>query len=858
MKNKLKINKLSFYTKQLICIMVFVFANIIGVQAQVIKSFVQRTSAATPTKKIYNIKGDYVMIGNTNLTLQSYGNNTNNSNNTMVYVDVDGDPNTLNSSTSTLSFSTENGADPSCSNIIYAGLYWTGRASNDATSPENFTVTKGGVTKNFNKRTVSLKGPGAAGYTNFVANPGNIYYPNGTYGSMYSGYVEVTSYVKDHGIGQYSVADIALVEGNGGSTGYYGGWGLIVVYENSKMNWRDVTVFDGHAYVVGNSSVNFELPVSGFNTAQSGPINMKLGVMAGEGDVGISGDYFRIRNWQDNAWVTLSHSGNSTNNFFNGSVNTGGNARNPNLQNNTGLDIAMFNISNPGNTVVTNSQTSTRFQYGSTQDTYIIFCIAMAVDAYIPDVELVVSTEYIDGVPVGAAPYIAQPGQEIEYKLEVKNLGTEPVDSTKFVIPLPYTVSYVPASLNTQINFTPSPTPNNAYFDPLLGPTGSIVWDFGTLPLPPLGFPDSVLAELTFKFKVTSDCNILKNPDCPPNVVLSGGTISGTGAISGSSFNNMPFIQGYQTSGGCIGEPITDPLVVEIDAATFIADSCQSTPDNRSLAFCNYTQATIPVSAVSPNFPTGLRFFNTNNITPTSIEYDENNPFPALPGTHTYYAIPVGLDLCYYTFTISVSNLLTTPTANNVVYCLNEVASPLMATPSDTSYTLHYYTSLSSTTSYDSIVPSTSVAGVTTYYVAEAEPISLGGCISPNKVPIVVSVYDMGASISSQTNVFCKGDSTGSATVNVTGGTGNYSYQWNTNPIQNTPTAINLPVGNYTVTVIDSNGCTVPINVLVAISEPTDSLKIDSILMQQVSCLGGNDGELNIFVNGGTPNYQYS
>src|SRR5690606_7493519 len=163
--------------------------------------------------------------------------------------------------------------------------------------------------------------------------------------------------------------------------------------ENSKMNWRDVTVFDGHAYVVGNSSVNFELPVSGFNTAQSGPINMKLGVMAGEGDVGISGDYFRIRNWQDNAWVTLSHAGNSTSNFFNGSVVTGGNARNPNLQNNTGLDIAMFNISNPGNTVVTNNQTSTRFQYGSTQDTYIIFCIAMAVDAYIPDVELVVSTE---------------------------------------------------------------------------------------------------------------------------------------------------------------------------------------------------------------------------------------------------------------------------------------------------------------------------------------------------------------------------------------------------------------------------------------------------------------------------------
>jgi len=166
---------------------------------------------------------------------------------------------------------------------------------------------------------------------------------------------------------------------------------------------------------------------------------MKLGVMAGEGDVGISGDYFKVRNWQDNAWVTLDHGGNTSNNFFNGSVFTGGNPRNPNLLNNTGLDIAMFNVPNPGNTVVTNSQTSTKFQYGSTQDTYIIFCIAMAVDAYIPDVESVVSTETINGLPVGGGPLSVLPGEEIEYKVQIKNLGTEAIDSAVFEVPIPYT-----------------------------------------------------------------------------------------------------------------------------------------------------------------------------------------------------------------------------------------------------------------------------------------------------------------------------------------------------------------------------------------------------------------------------------
>src|SRR5690606_17585959 len=138
--------------------------------------FTQRTSQYTPTKKIYNVKGDFAMIGNTNMTLQNYGDNNSNDN-TMVYVDMDGDSNTLNSSSATLSLSTENGALPSCSNIIYAGLYWTGRASDDSTSPNTFSVTKNGVTKNYDKHVVSLKGPGAGAYQTVTAANADIYYP---------------------------------------------------------------------------------------------------------------------------------------------------------------------------------------------------------------------------------------------------------------------------------------------------------------------------------------------------------------------------------------------------------------------------------------------------------------------------------------------------------------------------------------------------------------------------------------------------------------------------------------------------------------------------------------------------------
>src|SRR5690606_31019318 len=152
---------------------------------------------------------------------------------------------------------------------------------------------------------------------------------------------------------------------------------------------------------------------------------------------------FNIQKQSDNQWLPLSHSGNTTENFFNSSVNTGGNSRNPYLKNNTGLDIAMFDIPNTDNSVITNNQTSTSFRYGSTQDTYIIFCMAMAVDAYIPEAEGLISTLSVDGISPGLD---VLPGQVIEYSVEIRNKGTEPINNVVFTIPIPYTGEFVSTS----------------------------------------------------------------------------------------------------------------------------------------------------------------------------------------------------------------------------------------------------------------------------------------------------------------------------------------------------------------------------------------------------------------------------
>lgn len=697
--------------------------------------FQQRTSQNTPEKKVYNVKGDFTMMGNTNLTLRNYRDDRNNSNYEMVYVDVDSDASTFNSSSATLDFSTENGAKPQCSNIIYAGLYWTGRANSGSMT---FNVRKNGVWKTFDKRKVLIKHADDSGYQSVTARDDDIHYPDGSESNIYAAYAEVTDYVQTNGIGEYFVADMALSEGDGGGTGFCGGWGLVVVYENSKMKWCDVTLYDGYAYVkyLGGANTSYNFPISGFNAVQSGDVNIKLGLMASEGDVGISGDFIEIQNAARDNWTRLSHGGNTTTNFFNSSIVTGGNDRSPNLTNNTGLDISMFEVPNVGNSNVANGQTRTKFRYGTNRDTYAIFALAMAVDAYVPEAEATNAVMSIGGEPVVDGSMVL-PGQEIVYQMDIRNRGTEVVNDARLVLPIPYTTEYVTSS--AVVTF--SPAVNNFYYDPSEGATGSIVWEIGDLPVPSED-PDQILGTLTYTVKVTEDCSILGNVNCNPSVgVGGGGGSTGTGGTSGTSITGFSIIQGYETSGDCIGEPIVTPIEIQIDAEDFVANHCtvQEINSGQEYYFCNLgASASIAIGEVSDNFPTGCRFYADYPVVDgVTEEFTVFNDFLADIGTKTYYAIPPGFTSCYYTFKIIVKDISSVPLVSDLEECEGDLAAKLVATPSLASYKLYYYTDETGGTPQVSLVPNTDVVGNVTYYVAEGESAS---CLSPNRVPIVVTV----------------------------------------------------------------------------------------------------------------------
>ncbi len=107
----------------------------------------------------------------------------------------------------------------------------------------------------------------------------------------------------------------------------------------------------------------------------------------------------------------------------------------------------------------------------------------------------------------------------------------------------------------------------------------------------------------------------------------------------------------------------------------------------------------------------------------------------------------------------------------------------------------------------------------------------------------------------SQTNVLCNGESTGSASVNASGGTGSYQYNWS-NGAGNVFTATNLYAGSYTVTVSDGNGCN--LSQTFTITEPS-LLSVSIPTQNHPSCFGGNNGSLTASGNGGsTPYASYS
>ncbi|WP_188134014.1 SprB repeat-containing protein [Chitinophaga sp. CF418] len=126
-----------------------------------------------------------------------------------------------------------------------------------------------------------------------------------------------------------------------------------------------------------------------------------------------------------------------------------------------------------------------------------------------------------------------------------------------------------------------------------------------------------------------------------------------------------------------------------------------------------------------------------------------------------------------------------------------------------------------------------------------------GGCTS-SITTTLTAIYAPLATTVDITDVRCYGESNGALQLHVSGGDGNYTYQWSS-PSLSGSTAENIPAGDYTINITDGKGCKQ--QVIYTIDQPK---KLELTLTSTSICEGASDGSVDAVVSGGTEPYKYS
>lgn len=127
-----------------------------------------------------------------------------------------------------------------------------------------------------------------------------------------------------------------------------------------------------------------------------------------------------------------------------------------------------------------------------------------------------------------------------------------------------------------------------------------------------------------------------------------------------------------------------------------------------------------------------------------------------------------------------------------------------------------------------------------------------GGCPFSNSYTITEPA-DLIINVDSENDITCFGSANGSVAITITGGTGNYIYNWTNNgsSFAATEDIANLSPGAYVVSVTDANNCG-PKTATFTISQPP-ILAVSLVSQTNVLCFNAATGAITVNVTGGTP-----
>ena len=402
----------------LLCLLLASAAN-----AQIVRSFQERAS--------FDTTGDFLLIGNTLLTCEAGGTPdcasvqaglvSGSNSRQMQYVNIDPAAGFDNSSSAVLQI-------PAGASVLYAGLYWGGRAS----------------PSDGDRDTIRFRPPGQPNYLTITSTQTDTITTQGTATARpYQGFADVTALVQAAGSGNYFVGDLTASLGNDG-LGFYGGWSLFVVIEDPSQPFRRLSLFDGAVNISGTTTET--VGVSGLLTPLAGTFTTRLGALVWEGDEGIVGDRFRLNG------VDLSDPLNPVNNFWNSSITRLGTRisdKNPDFVNQLAVDINYIDASG----ILANGATTAEIEFVTDGDAYFPHVLAFAVDLFVPDLVTSLSKTAVD---LNGGTLL--PGDIVEYTISFENVGADGADRVVVTDTLPAGTSFVPGSLEIINNATGAPT----------------------------------------------------------------------------------------------------------------------------------------------------------------------------------------------------------------------------------------------------------------------------------------------------------------------------------------------------------------------------------------------------------------
>ncbi len=400
---------------------------------------------------------------------------------TFGYIDVDGDASTFSSSSATLDIRPPAAAQ--CERIAYAGLYWAASYFGDLDSDDDAIYT--GLPLPDNRpdfRTIKIRHESQAGYTTIPATQTQVIYDgyrntatnpsnNAAIDIPYVCYADVTSILQGLADpqGEYTVADMRASIGKAplNSNGISGGWVLVVAYEDPQLSAKYISTTNGYLVIApGDPARTFDY--SNFETLPAPlPVRARYAIATLEGDQPFTGDVFQVRNTGGTQTDIFTSPANPAGNFFDSSITVDGNyvtTRNPASENTLGFDADIFDIPNPGNTVIGNNQTSAQFTTTSAGDAYSVFFSSFQIEVIEPELTVTKRVLDVNGIDITGDP--VNFADQLFYELTIENQGNEDITAATIRDVLPANVDFTLGSITTSNpGITATPAAGNRQID---------------------------------------------------------------------------------------------------------------------------------------------------------------------------------------------------------------------------------------------------------------------------------------------------------------------------------------------------------------------------------------------------------